>query len=120
MNIIGSIINGYEILEFIDSGGFGSVYKVIKNNFQYAIKIFREDYILKEYREHGENNRIKREIDIMKSVSHPNLITYVDDFKENINGIPSYFLVMELAPGMSLKKILKQKNFQSRKQLIYS
>ncbi len=50
----------------------------------YAIKIFREDYVLIEYREKGENNRIKREIDIMKSISHPNLIKYIDDFKETI------------------------------------
>jgi len=109
MNIIGTRIKGYRIIEFIDSGGFGSVYKAEKDDVFYAIKIFREDYVLKEYREKGEDNRIKREIDIMKSVSHLNLIKYIDDFKEIISGVPSYFLVMEYAEGINLRKLLNQK-----------
>lgn len=108
MSIIGTTIKGYKIIEFIDSGGFGSVYKADKEDVLYAIKVFREDYVLKEFREKGENNRIKREIDIMKSVSHPNLINYVDDFKENISGVPSYFLVMEFAEGINLRQLLNQ------------
>lgn len=106
MSIIGTTINGYNIIQFIDSGGFGSVYKAEKDGHYYAIKIFREDYVLKEYREKGDNNRIKREIDIMKSVSHPNLIRYVDDFKYITSGVPSYFLVMEFAEGITLRKLL--------------
>jgi len=109
MNITGTEINGYKIIQFIDSGGFGSVYKAEKNGTYYAIKIFREDYVLKEYREKGENNRIKREIDIMKSVSHPNLVKYVDDFKYTLSGVPSYFLVMEFAEGITLRKLLNNK-----------
>lgn len=108
MSIIGREIQGYKIIEFIDSGGFGSVYKAEKDSRLYAIKIFREDYVLKEYREKDENNRIRREIEIMKSVSHPNLIDYVDDFKETISGVPSYFLVMEFAQGINLRKILNK------------
>jgi serine/threonine-protein kinase len=109
MSIIGKEMQGYKIIEFIDSGGFGSVYKAEKNSRFYAIKIFREDYVLKEYREKGENNRIRREIEIMKSVSHPNLIDYVDDFKETVSGVPSYFLVMEFAQGINLRKVLNLK-----------
>ena len=51
MSITGTTLNGYHILDFIDSGGFGSVYKAVKNGNEYAIKIFREDYVLKEFRE---------------------------------------------------------------------
>ena len=109
MSIIGTEIQGYKIIEFIDSGGFGSVYKAEKDSRLYAIKIFREDYVLKEYRVKGENNRIRREIEIMKSVSHPNLIDYVDDFKETVSGVPSYFLVMEFVQGINLRKVLNQK-----------
>ncbi len=109
MNLIGTIVNSYKIIEFIDSGGFGSVYKAEKDGTIYAIKIFREDYVLKEYREKGDNNRIKREIDIMKSVAHPSLIKYIDDFKETISGVPSYFLIMEHAEGVNLRKLLSEK-----------
>ncbi len=108
MSVIGTTINGYQILGFIDSGGFGSVYKALKNGSEYAIKIFREDYVLKEFLEKGENNRIKREIEIMKSVNHPYLIRYVDDFKETLLGVPSYFLVMEYAKGKTLRRLLTE------------
>lgn len=108
MGITGTTINDYNILDFIDSGGFGSVYKAVKNGIEYAIKIFREDYVLKEFREKGENNRIKREIEIMKSVNHPYLIRYVDDFKETLLGVPSYFLVMEYAKGKTLRKLMNE------------
>lgn len=114
MNIIGTEINGYKITEFIDSGGFGSVYKAEKNGKLYAIKIFREDYVLKEFRDKGEHNRIQREIDIMKSISHPNLIKYIDDFKETISGVPSYFLIMEYAEGINLRKLLNQKELSEK------
>jgi eukaryotic-like serine/threonine-protein kinase len=104
--LIGRDINGYVVTDFIDSGGFGSVYKATKADKDYAIKIFREDYVLKEFRDFGTNNRIAREIEIMKSVNHPNLIKYVDDFKEEILGVPSYFLVMEFAVGVTLRKLI--------------
>ena len=108
-NILGKEINGYRVTSFIDSGGFGSVYKATKNNVDFAIKIFREDYVLKEFRNNGENNRINREIAIMKSVNHKNLIKYIDDFKEDILGVPSYFLVMEFAEGETLRKKIEKK-----------
>ncbi|NOR85725.1 protein kinase [archaeon] len=117
MSIIGKTIKGYKIIEFIDSGGFGSVYKAEKDAIIYAIKIFREDYVLKEYREKGENNRIKREIDIMKSVSHPNLIKYIDNFKEILSGVPSYFLIMEYAEGVNLRKLLNQKSLSEQEAI---
>ncbi len=106
MNLIGSTINGYKFLEFIDEGGFGSVYKASKKGNTYAIKIFREAYVLKEFRKIGENNRIIREIEILKSVDHPYLIKYIDDFKEKLLGVHSYFLVMEFADGRTLRDIL--------------
>ena len=109
MSLIGNNIHGYTITEFIDSGGFGSVYKAIKDEIPYAVKIFREDYVLKEYRQRGKNNRINREIEIMKSVSHVNLVTYVDDFKDIVSGVPSYFLIMEYAEGINLRNLLNQK-----------
>jgi serine/threonine-protein kinase len=109
MSVIGTNINGYQFLKFIDSGSFGSVYLATKEGRNYAIKIFREDYILKEYREKGEKNRINREIEIMKSVNHPYLIRYVDDFSTSFLDVPSYFLVMEFAEGKTLRKLIEEK-----------
>ena len=66
MALINQTINGYSFTDFIGSGGFGSVYKATKDGNTYAIKVFREDYILQEYKHSGENNRIQREIDTIE------------------------------------------------------
>lgn len=107
MALINQTLHGYTFTEFIGAGGFGSVYKAVKDNFTYAVKVFREDYILQEYKQRGDDNRIQREIDIMKTVSHPFLVKYVDDFKGDDLNVPSYFLVMEYAEGVTLQKLIK-------------
>lgn len=56
MNLIGRIVSGYTIIEFINDGGFGVVYKAEKNGKFYALKLFREAYVLKEFRR-GEDSR---------------------------------------------------------------
>ena len=63
MNIIGTSVNGYEIKEFVDSGGFGSVYLAIKDGKKYAIKIFRGLYFEGVSRERRkEQNKTKKSI----------------------------------------------------------
>ena len=108
MSIIGTEINGYYFKQFIGAGGFGSVYKALKKGELFAGKVFREEYVLNEYRSKGENNRIQREIDIMKSANHPFLIKYIDDFRADNLDVPSYFLVMEYAEGQTLRKLLEE------------
>lgn len=117
MAIINQTINGYTFTEFIGAGGFGSVYKATKEGKTFAIKVFREEYILQEYK-NGRNNRIQREIDIMKSVNHPYLIKYVDDFKGDDLNVPSFFLVMEFAEGETLQKIIKNKSLQNETHIV--
>lgn len=118
MALINQTLNGYTFTEFIGAGGFGSVYKAVKDNSTYAVKVFREDYILQEYKQSGENNRIQREIDIMKTVKHPNLINYIDDFRGSDLNVPSYFLVMEFVEGVTLQKLIKNKAFSNETQII--
>lgn len=118
MAIINQTINGYTFTDFIGAGGFGSVYKATKEGETFAIKVFREEYVLQEYKSNGTNNRIQREIDIMKTVNHPYLIKYVDDFKSNDLNVPSFFLVMEFAEGETLQKIIKNKGLKSETQII--
>jgi eukaryotic-like serine/threonine-protein kinase len=118
MAIINQTINGYTFTDFIGAGGFGSVYKATKEGETFAIKVFREEYVLQEYKNNGTNNRIQREIDIMKTVNHPYLIKYVDDFKSNDLNVPSFFLVMEFAEGETLQKIIKNKGLKSETQIV--
>lgn len=105
MNIIGNVINGYLFEEALGSGSFGSVYRVTKNGHQYAAKILSETYILEEFKH--EQNRITREIDVLKNVNHNNLIKYEEDFFfEDVFGITEYVIIMEYFPGGTLRKYL--------------
>ncbi len=107
MNIVGTQINGYFFEEALGSGSFGSVYKVTKEGKHYAAKVLAETYILEEFK--NEQNRITREIAVLKHVTGENLIKYQDDFFfENEFGIREYVIVMEYFEGITLKKYLRK------------
>lgn len=106
MNIIGTVINGYLFEEALGSGSFGAVYRASKDGNIYAAKVLAETYILEEFK-NGEN-RITREIDVLKKVEGDNLIRYQDDFFfKNEFGINEYVIVMEYFNGDTLRNYLK-------------
>lgn len=102
MNLIGQVVKGYKIIDFINDGGFGVVYKAEKDGVLYAIKIFKEAYVLREYRK-GDDNRIQREIDVIRSVKHKNLVCYEENFTQDIDGSPHHLMVMEYVDGTNLR-----------------
>lgn len=107
MNIVGMVIHGYLFEEALGSGSFGAVYRVSKGEIQYAAKILAETYILDEFK--NENNRITREIDVLKKVKGENLIQYQEDFFfENEFGVTEYVIVMEYFQGETLRNYLKK------------
>ena len=107
MNIVGKVINGYLFEEALGSGSFGAVYKVSKANKIYAAKVLSETYILDEFKH--EQNRITREIDVLKTVKGENLIKYQEDFYfKNEFGVLEYVIVMEYFVGETLRKYLKK------------
>lgn len=106
MNIVGQVINGYLFEEALGSGSFGAVYRVSKENSVYAAKVLSETYILDEFK--NEQNRITREIDVLKNVKGENLIKYQEDFYfKNEFGIMEYVIVMEYFPGRTLRSFLR-------------
>ena len=106
MNIVGQVINGYLFEEALGSGSFGAVYRVSKENNVYAAKVLSETYILEEFK--NEQNRITREINVLKNVKGENLIKYQEDFYfKNEFGIMEYVIVMEYFPGRTLRSFLR-------------
>lgn len=106
MNIVGQVINGYLFEEALGSGSFGAVYRISKENNVYAAKVLSETYILDEFK--NEQNRITREIDVLKNVKGENLIKYQEDFYfKNEFGIMEYVIVMEYFPGRTLRNFLR-------------
>lgn len=106
----GDIIDGYEILDHIDSGGMGSVYLASKGEYCYALKTCLEkdpEYI----------KRFKREVRLMKSVVNPYVI---EVFDENLDIDDPYF-VMPLCDSslseMVRKGLTDDEKFDFTKQL---
>lgn len=102
----GKIINGYEIIDFIGKGQFGTVYKCQKESTIYAIKIFNIDYVYNEFRTNEDDNRINREIQALRIVEHENVIKLIDDGFFEENNQYYVYIVMEYLEGIDLKKYL--------------
>lgn len=83
------------------------VYRVSKEGKIYAAKVLAETYILEEFK--NEQNRITREIDVLKQVNSKNLIKYQEDFYfKNEFGVIEYVIVMEFFEGKTLRNFLKK------------
>ena len=104
--MLGKVINGYIIKNFKGSGSFGSVYSCEKDGNIYAIKIFNFSYVFSEFSK-GTDNRITREIKALKSVNHPNVVSYVDDGEFIDNGVKYLYVVMDYVDGKDLSQFIK-------------
>ena len=106
--MIGKNINGYEIIEFIGKGSFGTVYECRRDNCVYAMKVFARDYVLAEF-DKGIDNRITREIEALKKVENKYVAGYIDDGKFLDNGWEYIYVIMDFVEGHDLGRILKSK-----------
>lgn len=104
--MLGKIINGYIIKTFKGSGSFGSVYSCEKDSKTYAIKIFNFSYVFSEFSK-GTDNRITREIIALKSVKHPNVVSYIDDGEFIDKGVKYLYVVMDYVDGKDLSQYIK-------------
>ena len=76
-----------------------------RNSKLYAIKIFNFDYVFKQFSS-GSDNRITREINALKAVNHPNVVSYVDDGSFIDNGVNYLYVVMDYVDGEDLSKYI--------------
>ncbi len=104
----GLIIDGYEIIKYVGKGQFGTVYICKKDSNEYAMKIFNLEYVLTEYNVHGENNRIRNEIEALRRVKHKNTINYINDGSFENNNQKYIYVIMEQAKGIELSEYLKE------------
>jgi fused-like protein len=68
----------YHVLEMVGEGSFGRVYKARKKQ---TANIVALKFISKTNRKASELKKLQYEIDLMKRLKHPNIITMLDSFE---------------------------------------
>ena len=103
----------YEYVSLIGSGAFGKVRLYVDRDsktFRYAIKTIKKNIFNKHSIE-----SIKREVDILRSLDHPNIVKYFETYEDE------YYLhiVMEYIAGDNLFRVLTdQKGFKFTERAI--
>ncbi len=98
-------------------GGMGVVYKVMdrKTGKEYALKLV--DFSKITNWETTEVQEIEREAQALKAITHPNVVGYVDSFKEDVGYGPGMHILMELIRGISAQQAMKEGSHFSAEQL---
>jgi serine/threonine protein kinase len=92
-------IGGYTLVNRLGSGGMGEVYVAVKDGVNVALKIIRDAFV----DDPAYIARFQREINTLKSVSHPNVIRFIE------SGIDDgrVWYASEFAGGPDLHKTLQ-------------
>ena len=92
----------YQVEGFLGQGGMGAVYKGTQTRLQrkVAIKIMRRD----QGRDHGFEERFRREALAMAQLNHPNIVSVIDYGEAG----PDYlYIVMEFIDGTDLVGVIQ-------------
>ena len=106
------LLDRYEILEVIGSGGMSDVYKAKchKLNRLVAIKVLKEEYS-------GDANfvgKFKMEAQAAAGLSHPNIVNVYDVIDEG----ELHYIVMELIEGVTLKNYIAKRGMLEVKEAV--
>jgi calcium/calmodulin-dependent protein kinase I len=98
----------YEMGEEIGKGGFSVVYRATKkgNGEEFAIKVIQKKMV-----EGDDIKLLKREIQIMKKLDHPNILKLFAVYEDE----SQFYLVMELVRGKELFDKIVEKGMYSEK-----
>ena len=88
-NIHNPKINNYKILGIIGTGSYGKVKLAthIKTNEHVAIKVIEKAKLIRA----GDEERIKKEMRIMSTLNHPNILKAFEIFEDEKN----FYIIME-------------------------
>lgn len=106
---VGTILSGrYEIISAIGSGGMSYVYKAKDVTLKrlVAVKVLKEEYS----RDANIVAKFAREAEAAGGLSHPNVVSVYDVGEQ----FGTYYIIMELVEGFTLKKYIEKKGKMSQ------
>jgi serine/threonine protein kinase/Tfp pilus assembly protein PilF len=105
---IGTILDGkFKIVQVLGEGGMGTVYKVEvvgRPGYYRAVKELLINLNTGAEERKSAIERFDKEIDLLFSLKHPRIPSFLLNFQERGN----YYFVMEFVPGQSLDKMLEK------------
>jgi len=105
--------NFYEMGDEIGRGGFSVVYEA--RNKKTGQKVAIKDIQLACQADEEQMNALKREIRIMKKVTHPNILKLYEVFRDGDDDKPNFYMVMEYVPGKELfERIIDRGQYSER------
>lgn len=104
------VVNGYENLREIASGGQGEVYEAFHASLKrrVAIKILRDRILASE----ASRLRFEREVDLVAGLQHPNIVRVYD---RGLTSDGKHYFSMEYIDGQSLSDYLSHVETSERK-----
>ncbi|MBT9584573.1 serine/threonine protein kinase [bacterium] len=95
-SLVGMVLGGYKLTRLLGTGGAADVYLGENEREKVAVKVLRSA--------HGEElERFKREVEIARTLRHPNILLLYGYGEER----GRFFLVLELMPGGAMREQLK-------------
>ena len=105
---IGTVLDGkFKIVQVLGEGGMGTVYKVElvgRPGYYRAVKELLINLNTNAEERRSAIERFDKEIDLLFSLKHPHIPSFLLSFQERGN----YYFVMEFVPGQSLDKMLEK------------
>jgi transitional endoplasmic reticulum ATPase len=106
-----SVNDKYTIMLFIKQGSNAETYRVKgKDGKLYFLKLFNHVKLHRSAFD-GENNLL--EIEFLKSIKHPNIVTYKDSGELIFEGKKFGFLILNFIPGETLAERISREQFVS-------
>jgi len=119
---VGTVVHDkWVILELIDRGGMGEIYRAHQLNLKrdIALKVVSREWLesLDGDKEEIENaiQRFRREVEAMAQIRHPNIIQVFDHGSvlttKDEREIPVEYIAMEYIPGSTMRSTMSEEGF---------
>lgn len=115
----------WEILDFIAKGGKGEVYlaRQLGLDRRVALKVMSREFLEslegKDEEYASELQRFRREVQVMASISHPNVLQVFDFDQLQADGQSLDYIVMEYIHGPTLRQTMPEEGFgQDEKAIV--